>query len=142
MNDSIVSYQGVKFHVVPMIDVVLLLWGVGGGGGVTFVAFKIVLHFRVVLRLWKSVSYVCGGVYIGRKIGLRGHFTLVGRFTFDGVTTPDTNGLPYRSAFIEMSPFTRVYYISILCMSSVPWHVGHTLVKHFHVMGQASVARG
>ncbi len=81
MNDSILSYQGVKFHVVPMIDVVYFC------GGFTFVAFKIVLHFRVVLRLWKSVSYVCGGVYICGKIGLRlWAFTLVGRFTFVRLT--------------------------------------------------------
>ncbi len=33
--------------------------------------FKIVLHFRVVLRLSKSLSYVCGRVYICGKIGLR-----------------------------------------------------------------------
>ncbi len=44
--------------------------------------FKIVLHFRVVLRLWKCLSYVCGGVYIA----VCGRFTLVGGFTFDGVT--------------------------------------------------------
>ncbi len=30
-------------------------------GRFTFVVFKIVLHFRVVLRLWKILSYVCGG---------------------------------------------------------------------------------
>ncbi len=64
MNDSILSYQGVKFHVVPMIVVYFC-------GRFTFVGFKIVLHFRVVLRLWTSVSYVCGGVYICGKIGLR-----------------------------------------------------------------------
>ena len=65
MNDSILSYQGVKFHVVPMIDVVYFC------GRFTFVGFKIVLHFRGILRLWKSMSYVCGGIYICGKIGLR-----------------------------------------------------------------------
>ncbi len=53
-----------------------------------FVGFKIVLHFRVVLRLWKSLSYVCGGIYICKKksVYVCGRFTLVGGFTFDGVT--------------------------------------------------------
>ena len=64
MNDSILSYQGVKFHVVPMIDVVYFC------GRFTFVGFKIVLHFGVILCLWKSLSYVCGEVYICEKIGL------------------------------------------------------------------------
>ncbi len=80
MNESILSYQGVKFHV-PMIDMVYFC------GRLTFVEFKIVLHFRGVLRLWKSLSYVCGGVYICGKIGLRlWAFYVGGRFTFDGVT--------------------------------------------------------
>ncbi len=48
MNESILSYQGVKFHVVPMIDVVYLC------RRFTFAGFKIVLHFRVVLHLWKN----------------------------------------------------------------------------------------
>ncbi len=42
---------------------------------ITFVVFKIVLHFRVVLRLWKSLSYVWGGGVQLWKI----------RFTFVGV---------------------------------------------------------
>ncbi len=65
MNDSIRLYQGVKFYVVTMIYVVYYC------GRFTFVGFKIVLHFRVVLRLWKSLGYVCGGVYIYGKVGLR-----------------------------------------------------------------------
>ncbi len=65
MYDSILSYQAVKFHAVPMNDVVTFV------GGLRLWDLKLFLHFRVVLRLWKSLSYVCGGVYICGKIGLR-----------------------------------------------------------------------
>lgn len=37
----------------------------------TFVVCEIVLHVWVVLRLWESLSYVCEGVYICGKNGLR-----------------------------------------------------------------------
>ncbi len=66
MNDSILSYQGVKFHVVPMIGVVHFC------GRFTFVGFKIVFTFssgftfveKSKLRLWRGLQF-CG------KIGLR-----------------------------------------------------------------------
>ena len=52
-----------------------LKWHVKKGiyfcGRFTFVGFKIVLHFQVFSRLWESLSYVCEGVYICGKNGLR-----------------------------------------------------------------------
>ncbi len=65
-----------------MIDVVYFC------GRFAFVGFKIVLHFRVVLRLWNRLSYVRGGVYICVKIGLRLWAFYVGGRVYSPRTPP------------------------------------------------------
>ncbi len=62
MNDSSLSYQGVEFHVVPMIDMVYLLfyifdrfydWGKVCGG--VYICGKNRLTFVGVLRWWAGL---------------------------------------------------------------------------------------
>ncbi len=100
-------------------------------GRITFVVFKIVSHFRVVLRLWKSLSYVCGVFTIVEKsVYVCERFTFMDGFAF-GYTCKPHITWPFTTLSNSLNCRFQLHVTTINDPTNIPVIAHHCYLRLF-----------